>query len=357
MDPLEACKAGALSGLLRPFFKDYFRFIKAENVIMGSRPYPGLGFFATGTGPNRISILSTAGQVVKGVSALLVISASTIVLTIVLCLFSIAKFLVPEGAVRNRVRRFLAGLAELWISINNVVFDILRLTQWDIEIPRGLDRRGCYLVSSNHQSWVDIVVLQRCFNRRLPFFRFFLKSSLIWVPFLGIAWWALDMPFMHRVSKEKARRRPGLKGKDLENARIACEKFRNVPVAMMNFPEGTRFSIEKRDRGNSPYRNLLLPRIGGTGQVLYALADQLDALIDVTIVYPAEGTDCPAPTFWHLVSGQIPRIVVRVEQRDIPQELLGRNFRADREFRRELEAWANQLWLEKDALITMLKLG
>jgi 1-acyl-sn-glycerol-3-phosphate acyltransferase len=291
----------------------------------------------------------------KGVSALVVITASTIVLTVVLCIFSIAKFLVPEGAVRNRVRRFLAGMAEFWISINNFVFDILRLTQWDIEVPQGLDRNGCYFVSSNHQSWVDIVVLQRCFNRRLPFFRFFLKSSLIWVPFLGVAWWALDMPFMRRVSKEKARRRPGLKGKDLENARIACEKFREIPVAMMNFPEGTRFSVEKRDRGKSPYQNLLQPRIGGTGQVFYALAEQLDALIDVTIVYPGEGKNALAPTFWHLVSGQIPRIIVRATQREIPPELLGRNFSSDRGYRRDLEAWANDLWLEKDAFIAELR--
>ena len=285
----------------------------------------------------------------------MVITASTIVLTVALCLLSISRFLVPEGAARNWVRRFLAGMAETWIAINNMVFSILRLTQWDIEIPEGLNRKGCYLVNSNHQSWVDVVVLQRSFNRSLPFFRFFLKSPLIWVPFLGIAWWALDMPFMHRASAQQMKRRPGLKGKDLENARKACEKFRDIPVAMMNFPEGTRFSVDKRDRGKSPYRNLLVPRIGGTGQVLYALGGQLEALIDVTIVYPGDGGEGTAPTFWHLVSGQIPRIVVRARQCEIPQHLLGRNFRTDREFRRDLESWANQLWLEKDGLITELK--
>lgn len=300
-------------------------------------------------------MFTTIGQVAKGVGALLVITTSTIVLTVALCLLSITRFLVPAGAARNWVRRFLAGMAETWISINNMLFSILRLTQWDIEIPEGLNREGCYLVNSNHQTWVDVVVLQRSFSRRLPFFRFFVKSSLIWVPFLGIAWWALDMPFMRRVSKQQMKRRPGLKGKDLDSARIACEKFRDIPVSMMNFPEGTRFSIEKRDRGKSPYRNLLIPRIGGTGQVLYALGSQLEALIDVTIVYSREGGDGTAPTFWHLVSGQIPRIVVRAQQREIPQHLLGRNFRTDREFRRELESWANQLWLEKDVLITELK--
>jgi hypothetical protein len=78
-------------------------------------------------------------------------------------------------------------------------------------------------------------------------------------------------------------------------------------------------------------------------------------LIDVTIVYPGDGGEGTAPTFWHLVSGQIPRIVVRARQCEIPQHLLGRNFRTDREFRRDLESWANQLWLEKDGLITELK--
>ena len=273
-------------------------------------------------------------------------------LTVALCVCSITKFLVPAGAALNWVQRFLAGMAVTWISINNLVFSVLRLTRWEIEIPQGLDRNGCYMVSSNHQSWVDVVVLQRCFNRRLPFFRFFIKSSLIWVPFLGIAWWALDMPFMQRASKEKLARRPGLKGKDLENARKACEKFRNIPVAMMSFPEGTRFSIEKRDGKNSPYSNLLAPRIGGIGQVLYALGDQLDALVDVTIIYPRDNGAVSAPTFWQLVSGQIPRIVVTAVQHEIPQQLLGRNFRTDRNFRRELEAWINQLWLEKDELIS-----
>ena len=292
---------------------------------------------------------------IKGVSALLVIGVSTIVLTVALCVLSLVRFLVPAGPALNWVRRFLAGMAETWISINNFVFTALRLTRWDIQVPEGLNRNGCYLVSSNHQSWVDVVVLQRCFNRRLPFFRFFLKSSLIWVPFLGMAWWALDMPFMQRVSKEKLLRRPGLKGRDLENARKACEKFRDIPVSMVSFPEGTRFSVEKRDEKNSPYRNLLLPRIGGIGQVLYALSDQLEALIDVTIIYPPVGKEGTAPTFWQLVSGQIPYIVVRAEQHEIPPELLGRNFRTDKNYRRELESWINQVWLEKDRLVSILQ--
>jgi len=288
------------------------------------------------------------------VSSLLVITANTIVLTTLICILAIGKYLVPAAAVKRWLRRVLAGIAELWISINNVVLSLHRNPKWDVEIPPGLNRKGCYLVNSNHQSWVDILVLQRCFNRRLPLLRFFLKSELFWVPFLGLAWWALDFPYMRRYSREQLSKQPGLKGKDLENARKACERFRNIPVAMMNFPEGTRFSIEKRDRYNSSYQNLLTPRVGGTGQVLFALASELDALIDVTIVYPQKNEDGTAPTFWQLISGQLPEIIVRAEEIEIPGHLLGRKFRTDRSYRKELEAWAHQMWTEKDRQISQL---
>ena len=291
----------------------------------------------------------------KASAALLAISANTILLTTLLCCLSIGKWLAPTPGARNGVRKVLEKIAESWIAINNSILSLYRSTEWDIEIPADLDRDGCYLVSCNHRSWVDILVLQRCFNRRLPLLRFFIKQKLIRVPFLGMAWWALDFPFMQRHSKEEIARRPELKGRDLENARKACEKLRNIPVAMMNFPEGTRFSPGKRDRGNAPFRNLLQPRIGGMGQVLYALGDQLDGMIDVTIVYPEEARGARAPSFWDLLSGRVPAIVVRAQRRAVPAHLRGRNFVTDQEFRHDLEHWMNQLWQEKDALIARLQ--
>jgi 1-acyl-sn-glycerol-3-phosphate acyltransferase len=292
----------------------------------------------------------------KGSAALLLIGINTIVLATLISLGGLVRFLVPGELARSKARYWLAGLVELWTGINNRVLDLFRATHWDIQIPQNLDYQGCYLVSCNHQSWVDILALQRSFNRRLPLLRFFLKKELIWVPFMGLAWWSLDFPFMRRYSKDQVRKKPSLAGKDLENARKACEKFRHIPVAMMSFPEGTRFSEEKRNASGSPYQRLLKPRIGGIGQVLYALADQLDGLVDVTIVYPNQSHAKP-PTFWQLVSGQIGRIVVRAELKEIPTELLGREFRRDRTFRGELQAWMDQQWQEKDAAIVALEQG
>jgi 1-acyl-sn-glycerol-3-phosphate acyltransferase len=289
----------------------------------------------------------------KGALALLLIAINTIVLSTLVCLGGLVRFVAPTERMRAKVRHWLASLVELWVGINNGVLNLFRATQWDIQVPQNLDYRGCYVVSSNHQSWVDILALQRSFNRRLPLLRFFLKKELFWVPFMGLAWWSLDFPFMQRYTKEQVRKKPSLAGKDLENARKACEKFREIPVAMMSFPEGTRFSTQKREASGSPYQNLLKPRIGGIGQVLYALSDQLDGLVDVTVVYPGSPSAKP-PTFWQLVSGQIPRIMVRAELREIPAGLLGREFRRDRTFRGELQAWMDHLWLEKDAAISQV---
>jgi 1-acyl-sn-glycerol-3-phosphate acyltransferase len=306
---------------------------------------------------SRISIITTCSQVLKGFGALLLLSLNTMVLTAAICILALARLLAPTDAVRDRVRKTLAGIAEAWISVNSAVLGMYATTDWDISLPGPLDRHGCYLVNCNHQTWVDIPVLQRCFNRRLPLLRFFLKSQLVWVPLLGLAWWALEFPFMKRASKEQLSRRPGLKGRDLENARKACMKFRNIPVAMMNFPEGTRFSTGKRDAGQAPYVNLLKPRIGGIGQVLYALADELDGLVDVTIVYSRTGDADSAPTLWQLVSGQVPKITVRADLHPVPARLRGRNFRTDREFRLELESWIDESWRQKDALISKIKRG
>jgi len=300
-------------------------------------------------------MVTAAARVARGTLVLLSIGLNTVLLCLLLYLCALAKLMAWTESSRHRVRRLLARLPVLWIAINNRVLDLMRVTQWDIDIPAGLDSRGCYLVISNHLSWSDVLVLQRSLNRRLPLLRFFVKSSLIWMPFLGQAWWVLDMPFVKRYSKARLQRHPELRGRDLESAREACEKFRGMPVAMMNFPEGTRFSAAKRDAGPGPYRNLLQPRIGGIGQVLYALGGELNELVDVTILYRGGGDPVPqCPTLWQVLSGQVSRVTVRVLRVPIPPHLLGRDFRMDLAFRSELEDWIRGLWERKDEQITLL---
>jgi 1-acyl-sn-glycerol-3-phosphate acyltransferase len=211
-----------------------------------------------------------------------------------------------------------------------------------------LRRGGNYLVLCNHQSWVDIPVLQKVFNRRIPFLRFFLKSQLIWVPLLGPAWWALDFPFMKRYSKETLARHPELQGKDREATRRACEKFRQLPVSVMNFVEGTRFTRAKHDAQGSPFRHLLRPKAGGVAFVLDAMGDALHAILDVTLVYPG-GT----PSMMDLIGGRVREIRVHVRELPIDAALRG-DYENDAAFRERFQSWVNALWRDKDARITQM---
>ena len=283
---------------------------------------------------------------VQGSAALLVIAINTIVLTLVIIVLALFKRLAPHESVRNAITCGLSSLGELWIAVNKGVLWFYRGMQWDIHLPEALDPNGRYLVLCNHQSWVDILVLQHCLNRRAPFMRFMLKQPLIWVPFLGLAWWALDMPFLRRYSRQDLLRNPALRRKDLENAARACEKLKHIPVSMMSFPEGTRFTAAKHARQKSSYKHLLLPRYGGIGQVLYSFGDALKTAIDVTIFYPGG-----IPTFWQFISGQVRKICVSAQLRPIADDLRGINFRDDPIAKRRLKTWLDGLWAEKDRVL------
>lgn len=171
--------------------------------------------------------------------AMLLLALNILLHVVPLFAFTLVKVIVPVRAVRLACSRVLVVIAESWIGVNNILFGVFTRIRWWVEGLGGLRRDGNYLVLCNHQSWVDIPVLQKVFNRHIPFLRFFLKSQLIWVPLLGPAWWALDFPFMKRYSKETLLRHPELQGKDREATRRACEKFRHMPVSVMNFVEGT----------------------------------------------------------------------------------------------------------------------
>jgi 1-acyl-sn-glycerol-3-phosphate acyltransferase len=288
-------------------------------------------------------VISAVRYALQGSLVFVLITINTTVLTLLICLVSIFKFATPKGRARNAITHFLSSLGELWVSFNRFLVSFYREMEWDVEIPPEIHSNGRYLVFCNHQSGVDILALQHCLNRKAPFGRYLLKHQLIWVPVLGVAWWALDMAFLRRYSQQELIKNPSLRGKDLENAARACEKLKNIPVSMMTFPEGTRFSEQKHRSQDSTYRYLLRPKYGGVGQVLYSFDDALDALIDVTICYP-DGI----PTVWQYISGQVSKISLFVRLRPIPETLLGRNFRKDPHGKAELKEWLGNIWQEKD---------
>ena len=280
----------------------------------------------------------------KGTLASSVLVANAIAVCSGMIPFALLKVALPFGAVRRGTDRILNALAEGWIAVNGWWMAGVERIRWDVTGLDGLRRRGWYLVSSNHQSWVDILVLQKVFHRRVPFLKFFLKRQLLYVPVMGLAWWALDFPFMRRGS--------GSRTQDLATARAACAKFRQIPTSVMNFLEGTRFTPAKHQLQQSPYRHLLKPKVGGLATALSAMGERFDALLDVTIVYP-EGV----PTFWDLLSGRVRQVVVRVRELEIPRDLLGGDYEGDPQFRARIQGWVQELWAEKDRRIEELVAG
>ena len=268
----------------------------------------------------------------------------------ILLFFSLLKLLLPFTAAQKFFAPILPWIAEAWISGNSGWMALTQRTRWDVTGLDALDADSWYMVNCNHQSWVDILVLQHLLNRKIPLLKFFLKQQLIWVPVMGLAWWALDFPFMRRHSEEYLKQHPEMRGKDQETTRRACAKFALVPTSVMNFLEGTRFTPAKHARQQSPYQHLLKPKAGGMALALGALGDKFRAIVDITIVYP-DGT----PTFWDFLQGRLRVVIVRARVLPIPAHLINIDYGGDAEGRLQFQAWVQQLWREKDALIADLR--
>jgi 1-acyl-sn-glycerol-3-phosphate acyltransferase len=293
--------------------------------------------------------MSKLREISTGVLSLSLYVLNTILWSVPVYTMAILKFLIRNEAWQNQCSLLLTRMSQGWIAVNNFNAELKKNIRWDVEGMEGLNPNDWYLILSNHQTWVDILVLQKVFDRKIPFLKFFLKKELIWVPILGLAWWALDFPFMKRYSEAFLKKHPTLKGKDIETTRRACEKFKTLPISLMNFVEGTRFTQARHDHQHSPYTNLLKPKAGGTAFVLSAMGSYFNAILNVTIAYP-QGNN----SFWAFACGRITEIIVRVELLPLKEDLLG-DYSEDKEFRELFQSWINSLWADKDRLLTDLK--
>lgn len=285
-----------------------------------------------------------------GMIAALLLTLNVLFWGFVLFASSIPKFLLPFKPFRRIYDRILLWLSENWISCNSGWMNLTQQTKWDVQGLDDLNYKGWYLVVSNHQSWVDILVMQHLLNRRIPLLKFFLKHELIWVPVMGAAWWALDFPFLRRHNAEYLNKHPEQKRKDFETTRQSCEKFAAMPTSVMNFLEGTRFSRSKHARQKSPYKYLLRPKAGGIALALSVLGDKFNSLLNITIVYPDF-----TPTFWEFLCGKLKCVTVRIQRIEIPNNILQGDYEGDEKFRADFQQWVQELWQEKDLQIELLR--
>ncbi|MCF8110459.1 MAG: acyltransferase [Desulfobacteraceae bacterium] len=271
----------------------------------------------------------------------------TVVLALFLFAVAIVKFFFPVRKVKlwsSRVTDWIAS--SLWVRCAAWTHRLTGRVRWEAKGVENIGTQRWCLIVSNHQSWVDILVLVHVLAGKVPPYKFFIKKELLWLPFFGQCLWALDFPVMKRYSKEFLKKNPHLKGRDLETAKKSCEKFKEVPVTVINFVEGTRFTPEKHRMQQSPFKNLLRPRSGGLVMTLYAMGDLLDNMIDITIAYP-EG----APGLWEFFCGKVSRIKVDARILEIPDEFTQGSYFTDNRVRGFFNKWLNRIWEEKDKIL------
>jgi len=288
-------------------------------------------------------------SLLKGVLNTTFLIFHSIIWCLLLYFFTLLKILLPNKKIRHYLNIILVWIGNGWISCNNLWMTLTHSTDYQLPSINNLKLNDWYFVISNHQSWADILILQKLFLNKAPFIRFFIKKELFWMPFMGLAWWALDFPFMARHSKAAIAKNPHLKTKDLESTRQACKKFQHYPVTILNFLEGTRFTHAKHDKQQSPYQNLLKPKMGGLAQAIYAMDQKISHILDVTIVYP-DGI----PTFWEFLCGKVGSVKVNVRQIEIPSLFLTCTNFDDKAIRSQFSQWVNDIWHEKEQVIINL---
>jgi 1-acyl-sn-glycerol-3-phosphate acyltransferase len=279
----------------------------------------------------------------KGIVSVLLLIFSTLFWGVPLVLLTALKLITPGRRLRRLILSGLNGVALNWIGFNLWWMRHWLKPQVNMSLPEDLARDQWWLVLSNHRSWTDIFMLLMGLHRRIPMPRFFLKQQLIWVPIVGLAWWALEYPFMRRYTKQQLARKPQLARIDREATEQMCERAREMPIAIFNFVEGTRFTPAKRDLQDSPFRHLLKPKAGGIAQVLNLLGDRLSGILDFTLRY-----ENPNPTFWGFLCGREGPISVEARRLDVPAWMQEGSYYDDPHYKERFHSWLNALWQEKD---------
>lgn len=255
------------------------------------------------------------------------------------------RFITRGEKSKRRFEAMGLKVSIFWAKVSDILINLTCKTVWEIDDVSQLSSQQWYLLMCNHQSWADIIVLEKVFIRQTSMLRFFVKKQLGAVPLIGTTCKTLNFPFMHRYTKEQLAKNPELQGKDLEVTQKACAACRLMPTTLINFVEGTRFTPKKHKAQLSPFKHLLKPKAGGTAFTIAAMEGTLKVLINTTIIYHGDKISA-----WDFFCGRIKKITVRFEVSTIPDDLVG-DYQNDPQFRVHIQTWLNHLWQAKDQLI------
>jgi len=285
-------------------------------------------------------------NILVGILSALILVNNTLVLAVLMIPLGVIKFLIPLKTLRASFTKIIIKIGELWISINSSWVIYLHKPHIEITGKENLNGDSWFLSTSNHQSAADIFIVQYITNKKIPMLKFFIKYELIYVPVIGICWWALDMPFLKRYTQKQIKKNPKLKGRDYKKMKKSLEHYSLHPVSIFSYAEGTRFTKKKHSLQKSEYANLLKPKEGGLAIAL-SNVNKIKELIDITIIYDSDNMG-----FWNYLCGNIKNIKVFISKIEIPSKYLTENLITSEELRSDFKLWLNNVWKEKDILIS-----
>jgi 1-acyl-sn-glycerol-3-phosphate acyltransferase len=264
------------------------------------------------------------------------------------------KFL-PFDSTRRFAQGMLNALGKKWIVCNRLIGETIYGITFEHE---GLDNPEIrldrsYVIICNHQSFADIYFLQSVLNSKLPLLKFFIKSTLIYVPIMGWVWWGLDYPFVKRYSRAELIKHPELGGRDLQNVVDVCRRYRYLPTALLNFLEGHRRSPERMeaDRDKNPYKHLLRPHAGGVSVALTAMRESLHGVLDVTVAYPGDKVSLKDILFGHVRRGRVVVEFIPIAEVPVEKDI------GDARNSEAIKKWVNDRWAKKDKTMEQLLAG
>ena len=267
-----------------------------------------------------------------------------------LTIINIPRIIIPLRSFKIFLSKFsnvIGDITVYWVKLTMILMhgNNIELIGDDKEFKMD----EWYMAMSNHQSWADIFVLLVSANYKIPLLKFFMKKELWWIPFVFLANKTLNMPFVNRHSKEEVKKNPSLRTKDYKNTIKSCKRFLRSPSTIFSYAEGTRFTRDKHKKQNSPYKNLLKPKVGGMATALSAMP-KVNTLIDYSLIYKTNKRSA-----WDFLTGEMRHVKVCVKKYDIPESLKNRNYSTDEQYREDFKVWIESIWAEKDEDIENLK--
>ena len=266
-----------------------------------------------------------------------------------LTIVNIPRAIFPFKSLKIKLSKISNTIGEYTVYGLKIIMKIMHRDAMQVFDNNEFDKNQWYMAVSNHQSWADIFILLVAAHKRIPLLKFFMKKELAWIPFVILANKTLNMPFVNRHSKKQLEKNPNLRFKDYENTLLACKRFQRSPSTIFSYAEGTRNNSTKHKAQNSPYKNLLIPRVGGIATALSAMPN-IDVLVDYSVVYKSNKRGA-----WAFLKGDMRDVKVSVKKYNIPEDLKNKNYSTDEEYRQNFKIWIEGIWVEKDKEIERLK--